>query len=489
MLYDPSQKAGVMTIKTGVELYNQFNTLLGQRFFETGRKKGINFSSGNPYFSPFEPAMTAAYDALASHRMNIYSNPAGNPKVRESVLPFCKQLSLSPKETELSSKNIILGAGITHMHSCIMDMIARDQANDNKKPVILMTAPTYGLFSIQPEAYGIEVDTVPIFEKDSWITNPKILDAKIREINSTSDKKVKAFYRINPHNPTGQVEGSEVTKAVSNVLRKNKVMGVDDMAYWGQEYKDAAVPLAQYDFDNSITMFSLSKTFCAPNLRAGFLCASEETVNKISLGVLSTLQAVPLTAEMAVQASFGNDNVEERTAYIQKNNERYYEKFQLLRLLINGRNGAHDMPESKVGEYIELIKTTVGNKIIVDDILENGVPSVTILNEDLMSGYFAVLRFNEVGSIYYGQEKVVNAFQMAAACVDQGRVLTLPLRSSLAEEQLKDCVRVTVSMRDEKLIKGVVGIYKTLQTLTYSPNESLQADLESKGRALTPDFL
>ena len=67
------------------------------------------------------------------------------------------------------------------------------------------------------------------------------------------------YYNINPHNPTGTVLNSEVIQPLAAVLEKHHVFAIDDFAYYGLEYEGQSDPIARYNPDRTITLFSCSK--------------------------------------------------------------------------------------------------------------------------------------------------------------------------------------------------------------------------------------
>jgi len=453
---------------TGNEAYAKFSELLSDKFKKYA-KRGINMSSGNPSFEPFMPAIEAAQRALFDTRsMKQYHSSEGIGYIRRSVLNFCKENHIADKSSPIDEGNIITGIGVTHLYSVMIEILANKAKKEhpNKTPVLLMTAPTYGIFALQPEALGFRVETIPLREEDAWRTNPEILQNRIKEINNSDDYYVSAFYRINPSNPMGSVEGHDLTKSIANILKTNNVFGIDDLAYLGQENTGTVYSLTNFDADNNVSMLSLSKTFCMPDLRAGFMYGSKEIINKASDIIMRTLQAVPTVSANALIASFGDDFKSERAEYIQRNIKGYQHKYKILEAMIYGLEAI----DSETAEVLEpAIISTFGDRHLSANVIKNGIENVDIINRNPESGYFAVLRFNDVGKSYYDNNLIESSFNVASACLNEGKTLILPMSSALSENSLYNSARVTFGLSDEKIIKGCKGIYQALRNFTNKP--------------------
>lgn len=478
-------------VKPGSQMLQAFEKILFQRFQDAGgNQKSVNFSSGNPGFDPFVPAIEAARGAHSDHLIKIYGSDFGLRTEREALLPFCEGLKISPESEVLSARHIIPGMGVTFLFAALMETIGSRAAKEKpgQAPIILMTSPSYGLFAMQGEPFGMKVETVALRKENGWNIDPEVLDRRIKELNAMPGQFVAAFNHINPHNPMGTVEPPETTQAVARVLHANNVFGIDDLAYLGQEYERWAVPLAAYNFENSASLFSLSKTYGAPGLRSGFACAPADVIEDIARVVTRTIQCVPHSARAALVATYSTANDEQRRAYISANREGYQAKYQLVRAFVNGVHAIEDVGEQRRSYINRLFREIFGDHRIANRILENGMPGLEIVNEDIQSGYFAVLRIKDAKDYYYGEQRLDNSFKLSAAMIDQGRVLPLPMMCALAEEQLSDSVRVTFGISDRKIVRGLRGIAHVVNAMSESPDKELQKNINERGLAFGPEF-
>ncbi len=475
--------------KPGFALYRAFEELLARRF-RAATRYGINLSSGNPAFKPFAPAVAAAEAALRDFRMQIYGNPHGDCQIRKALLPFCEEAGLAPAAGGLTEKHILPGMGSTHLYACVVEALARKAKTDHpgKTPVLLMTSPTYGLFAVQPEPFGFEIETVSLTKEEQWQTNPDRLNNRIREINASGSRFVCAFYRNNPNNPLGVVEPADTTQQVSRVLRTHNVFGIDDLAYIGQENGRAASPFAHHDFENSVSLFTLSKTYGLPGLRAGFMCGPEDLIQAAAESTMRTVQSMPWPAEAALAATFSEEHRVEREQYTAANRQAYLQRYEMIKALVEGIDSVQGLSAARRQQIEAVAMQAFGHKQEALAVLKTGLPGVDIVNTEMTAGYFAVLNIRDVGERYYGAERLTNSFQLAAACIDQGKVLTLPMMAALAGPELRGALRVTFGLSEKYIALGMRGLCNTLKTLTEKPNGALQDRLVSKGLALGPEF-
>lgn len=455
-----------------------------QREVRSKNKGHINLSSGNPLNNPFSPSVNAARQSLEHHLVSTYLGPCGIDEIRTSLLTFCETLGLVPSDQRLTKDYLLPGMGSTHLYACVIEILAKKSRADNsgKTPVLLMPVPTYGLFLTQPNVFDFEIETLPLKEENDWQSNPHELEDLIRKINNSSDRFVAAYYRANPSNPMGSIDGSEVTKKISNILEQNNVFFIDDLAYFGldDQKKDIGI-LAKYNFDHGVTLFSLSKAFCLPGLRSGFMCGPKWIVSEIAKIVERTIYSFSLPSAAALAAAFAEKNRPSRESYFNINHLEYQKRLQLLKVLVDGMGTTHGVTPARQREIETLVCKVFANRNEANDILKNGIPQIELVNCDMAAGYFAVLGLRELQTLHYGTQRLTDSFQLAAAIVMQQNILTLPMSATLAEGPLGQGIRVSFGLSEERIVRGMRGIYRVLKQLTDEPDHDMQKQLEAQG--------
>lgn len=173
------------------------------------------------------------------------------------------------------------------------------------KDAILFCPPTYGMYSVSAETFGIEYRTVPTL--DNWQLN-------LQAIADTLDG-VKVVYVCSPNNPTGQIINPQDLRVLLEMTR-GKAIVVADEAYI--EFCPQAT-LAGWiaDFPHLVVLRTLSKAFALAGLRCGFTLASEEVI-ALLLKVIAPYPLSTPVADIAAQALTpqGINAMRERVAQI-----------------------------------------------------------------------------------------------------------------------------------------------------------------------------
>ena len=149
----------------------------------------------------------------------------------------------------------------------ILKVIAR--AGD----VIIVPAPTYGIFAGIAEKQGVHIETIPLRCENNYFIDPVELKNKIISVNNELQSrktgqyeyipKVAAYLNINPHNPIGRAWKKEELNRVVHICRKhNLFIWSDDVHCDLMRTNQKYIPVASIcDYKKIVTLTSLSKTF------------------------------------------------------------------------------------------------------------------------------------------------------------------------------------------------------------------------------------
>lgn len=155
--------------------------------------------------------------------------------------------------------------------------------------VILFCPPTYGMYAISAETFGVERKKVPL--TTDWQLDLPSIEANL--------DRVKLVFVCSPNNPTGNlVKRADIIKLLE--MTQDRAIVVMDEAYIDFCPEASTVDLlAQYP--NLAILRTLSKAFALAGLRCGFTLASAELIN-VLLKVIAPYPVPVPVAEIAVQA-------------------------------------------------------------------------------------------------------------------------------------------------------------------------------------------
>ncbi|ENM3811787.1 histidinol-phosphate transaminase [Vibrio cholerae] len=154
---------------------------------------------------------------------------------------------------------------------------------------ILFCPPTYGMYAISAETFGVERKKVPLTA--DWQLDLPSIEANL--------DRVKLMFVCSPNNPTGNlVKRADIIKLLE--MTQDRAIVVMDEAYIDFCPEASTVDLlAQYP--NLAILRTLSKAFALAGLRCGFTLANAELIN-VLLKVIAPYPVPVPVAEIAVQA-------------------------------------------------------------------------------------------------------------------------------------------------------------------------------------------
>lgn len=360
-----------------------------------------SLGSGSPLNTfPFPPIVKAVKEVLNTTKLSQYPLANGDLEARKSICAYLQQEGFSEL---ISSENIIFAASTTHAYHMILKLICRPG------DVVLFTAPTYGLFAFDPERVGAETRFIELSANDDWFVNPDKLEQRIQSLNHSLQQahqqhnstlpRVVAFFNENPHNPMGKVMSKhqeELLKRIAQVCRKNGVFLIDDLLYrdLGYDRDNLALPVASFndEYQNTITLLGISKSYGMAGIRAGIIIADEIIVRGMRNIIFQEIDSASHLNSVALAAAFNTTSarMEAYHTYFEQSIDTYRFHLNLIRAVVDGI-------ESTDTKYRQLVETFVYTYLESREKAQwwlSGIKEVNFI-EKLMpeSGFFCLLDF------------------------------------------------------------------------------------------------
>ncbi|WP_342608490.1 histidinol-phosphate transaminase [Vibrio tritonius] len=154
---------------------------------------------------------------------------------------------------------------------------------------ILYCPPTYGMYAISAETFGVESKKVPLTAE--WQLNLPEIERQL--------ENVKIVFVCSPNNPTGNLVNRDDIVTLLE-MTKDRAIVVMDEAYIDFCPEASTVDLlAQYE--HLAVLRTLSKAFGLAGLRCGFTLANAELI-QVLLKVIAPYPVPIPVAEIAIQA-------------------------------------------------------------------------------------------------------------------------------------------------------------------------------------------
>lgn len=379
--------------------------------------------TGNPLkYKPFPMAKEFMLREIFNKYLYSYPAISGDTKLRAHFVNYLIREGFKKSKENydgIGIDNIVFTCSTTHAYGLIMSTIMRNE------DVIIVTGPNYGLFAITPERLNGRVEVLNLREDDDFLPNPKLLAKKIDEVNENLKKewqgkldytpKVVAFLNINPHNPLGKVMNSKhinILKGIGDVCLEKSVFIIDDLVYRDLTFNqnDLAIPIATFPqyFNNTISLFGLSKAYGLAGIRSGALVAPIPICNAIKARIFSTMDSIPVIQIQAFVGAYNGTNRRYRKVkkYFPPLIKEYKYRFILLKALLEGIDTIDDKKQKN--KIIKDINKYADSEIMKKLLLE-GIDGVKIRENTIPeSGFFAIVDFTGIIGRKYNNNLISN---------------------------------------------------------------------------------
>ena len=331
--------------------------------FEEGKRLAAQYGPENVYdFSlgnPNVPAPAKLKDAIVDILNEVdpvvvhgYMSNAGFPQVRKTI---ADNLNMR-YGTAFTENNLIMtvGAG-SALNVCLKTLV-------NPGEEIIVFAPYFLEYGAYVRNYdGVLVEVAP--DTDTFQLNLSDFEKKLSE-------KTKAVIINNPHNPTGVVYREETIRALTEILKeKQKEYGhaiylLSDEPYRELAFDGAVVPFVTKYYDNTMVIYSYSKSLSLPGERIGYVVIPDEvedSADTIAAATIANRISGCVNAPSLIQLAVARcADAEVDLGYYDRNRRTLYEGLTKLGFTCVKPEGAFYLwlksPEEDERQFVEKAK-------------------------------------------------------------------------------------------------------------------------------------
>ena len=331
--------------------------------FEEGKRLAAQYGPENVYdFSlgnPNVPAPAKLKDAIVDILNEVdpvvvhgYMSNAGFPQVRKAI---ADNLNMR-YGTAFTENNLIMtvGAG-SALNVCLKTLV-------NPGEEVIVFAPYFLEYGAYVRNYdGVLVEVAP--DTDSFQLNLSDFEKKLSE-------KTKAVIINNPHNPTGVVYREETIRALAEILKeKQKEYGhaiylLSDEPYRELAFDGAVVPFVTKYYDNTMVVYSYSKSLSLPGERIGYVVIPDEvedSADTIAAATIANRISGCVNAPSLIQLAVARcADAEVDLGYYDRNRRTLYEGLTKLGFTCVKPEGAFYLwlksPEEDERQFVEKAK-------------------------------------------------------------------------------------------------------------------------------------
>lgn len=225
----------------------------------------ISFSMGEPDFitpSNIVDACKGSLDSGFTH----YTPSLGIPELRRAVA----EMAYNENNIPCRGANVLI---TPTKQAIFMTLLAYLNPGDE----VLLPNPAWVSYEACIRLAGAVPVFIPTYFEDGFVIDPAMLEAAITS-------KTKMMIINSPCNPTGCVIPDNVLKELVSIAEQHDIMILSDEIYEKIIYEGKHVSLASYpdNFDRTITVSGLSKTYAMTGWRIGWAIANEDIISNLN---------------------------------------------------------------------------------------------------------------------------------------------------------------------------------------------------------------
>ena len=226
----------------------------------------ISFGGGAPSLPPPKEVVNSLITALRKDPKGTMSYTAtnGNLSLREKIYGDLKKhehVSINPKQVAITT-------GATGAIDLALESLI------NPGDEIILADPTYAGYPGPGIKERARIKYVPTKWQDNFEINADALRSQIT-------RKTKAFILLSPDNPTGRVLSKESIKAICDLAKDKDFWIITDETYKDILYEGRHWPAYNFAPDNTLSIFTYSKSASSPALRLGYVYGPEAAIDGI----------------------------------------------------------------------------------------------------------------------------------------------------------------------------------------------------------------
>jgi aspartate/methionine/tyrosine aminotransferase len=212
-----------------------------------------------------------------------YASISGSDHLRTLIAGFHQDYN--NHKVKLNADNVLTFCGAQEALSAIYQTVFFNDEVDDKidnskysKMEIVVVTPCYPSLVIMAEQLGIKVRYLEVNFAHNWQINEQALLALVNE-------NTRLIVLNSPHNPSGSIIKSELSDKILAVAKKFNCFLLADDVSQASNYNDVPLAHSYLDYERTIVVSVLSKSFGLAGLRIGWAVSNNKPFLKKLLAV------------------------------------------------------------------------------------------------------------------------------------------------------------------------------------------------------------
>mmetsp|Transcript_31750 Transcript_31750/g.46831 ORF Transcript_31750/g.46831 Transcript_31750/m.46831 type:complete len:376 (-) Transcript_31750:1235-2362(-) len=248
----------------------------------------------------------------------------------------------------LSHANIFCGVGSDEAIDLLIRIFCKPGVDN-----ILITPPTYGMYTVCAKTNDVEVKACPLSES---------FDLRVSETLESANAQTKLLFICSPGNPTSKaISLSEIEKVAAS-SRYEGIVVVDE-AYVDFSDKGSAVSLTQ-KYPNIVVLQTLSKAFGLAGIRCGFAIGASDVIQLMN-NVKAPYNVNSMTSEVAINAVNSIDTLTKNVSTILEQRDSVVKKLNSLSFVVKVFSSDSNFLLFRIKEKAKEVYTTMAARGVV----------------------------------------------------------------------------------------------------------------------------
>lgn len=293
-------------------------------------------------------------------------------------------------------------------------------------------------------------------------------------------QRVRGYFHINPHMPTGSVmDQTEVDELADALAQFQDITVIDDLTYYDlvlppSKRQPGTFAKTKSMQQRSLTLYGPSKQFGLAAIRAGFVLGPKDIIRSIAHSVFMHANMPSVYSQNALRYVFSLP-LDEKIKYLNQTRAEYALRRDLALALVQGI--AHVKDKTHQREISEMLTQNKISPKQQQEILQ-GIPGLSITNIP-ESGFFLLLDMSAFKGKYIGRTLLNNSMDMQKFIYCLTDVNMVP--SELNFDFSKPSLRFSFCIPPADIIEALLRIRKVLAQCQHEPLVELKTNAKSKG--------
>ena len=198
-----------------------------------------------------------------THTQLEYASIQGSAALRRAIVTFHQ--GLNSHQQQLSADDTITFSGAQEALSAIYQSVLCPGDE------IVVVTPSYPSLVSMAKSLGVKVREIQLRQSNGW-------NIAFEDFERVVNNKTRLIVLNSPHNPTGNIIDSALAESILQLAKKYQCYLLSDDVSQASNYDDVALAHRYLDYQNSIVIGVMSKSFGLSGIRIGWAITHNKAI-------------------------------------------------------------------------------------------------------------------------------------------------------------------------------------------------------------------